>query len=115
MKSGKPFGPASRFARWLGWDQPSFFTDPLIARLAIEAMDAWVSIPFIYLTARGEKVDPLLHRVQERRLFPTRIIQAGQRIAQERIIGRVLSNQPITSAPLPVRLLDRFVADTCEA
>ncbi|WP_395817807.1 carbohydrate ABC transporter permease [Devosia sp.] len=43
------FGPAARFARWLGWDSPSFFTDPWIARLSIEAMDAWVSIPFIMI------------------------------------------------------------------
>ncbi|MFY8032608.1 MAG: carbohydrate ABC transporter permease, partial [Devosia sp.] len=40
---------AERFARWLGWDSPSFFTDPWIARLSIEAMDAWVSIPFIMI------------------------------------------------------------------
>jgi len=58
--------------------------------------------------ARGEPVDRILQKVQERRLLPTRIIQAGQRIAQDRIIGAVLSNQPITSAPLLVRLLDRF-------
>ncbi len=43
------FGPAARFARWLGWDSPSFFTDPWIAKLSIEAMDAWVSIPFIMI------------------------------------------------------------------
>ena len=39
------FGPAARFARWLGWDSPSFFTDPWIARLSIEAMDAWFPSP----------------------------------------------------------------------
>ena len=58
--------------------------------------------------ARGEKVDHLLGKVQERRLLPTRIIQAGQRTAQDNIIGAVLSNRPITTAPLLVRLLDRF-------
>jgi 2-polyprenyl-6-methoxyphenol hydroxylase-like FAD-dependent oxidoreductase len=58
--------------------------------------------------ARGEPIDALLHKVQDRRLFPTRIIQAGQRVAQERIIGAVLSNRPITSAPWIVRLLDRY-------
>jgi 2-polyprenyl-6-methoxyphenol hydroxylase-like FAD-dependent oxidoreductase len=58
--------------------------------------------------ARGEGVDGLLHKVQDRRLLPTRIIQAGQRVAQERIIGAVLSNRPITKAPLLVRMLDRF-------
>ena len=58
--------------------------------------------------ARGEKVDLLLHKVQERRLLPTRIIQAGQRTAQDRIIGRVLSDRPITDAPTFVKLLERF-------
>lgn len=43
------FGPAARFARQLGWETPSFFTDPWIARLSIEAMDAWVSIPFVMI------------------------------------------------------------------
>jgi 2-polyprenyl-6-methoxyphenol hydroxylase-like FAD-dependent oxidoreductase len=59
--------------------------------------------------ARGDDVDPLLERVQQRRLFPTRIIQAGQKAAQDRIIGRLLQpGEPIRKAPLLVRLLDRF-------
>ena len=58
--------------------------------------------------ARGEKVDHLLPKVQERRLLPTRIIQAGQRTAQDGIIGRVLSDRPITDAPRAVKLLERF-------
>jgi 2-polyprenyl-6-methoxyphenol hydroxylase-like FAD-dependent oxidoreductase len=58
--------------------------------------------------ARGEKVDHLLPKVQERRLLPTRIIQAGQRTAQDGIIGRVLSDRPITDAPRVVKLLERF-------
>lgn len=59
--------------------------------------------------ARGEDVDPLLHEVQDRRLFPTRVIQGAQKAAQERVIGRVLqSTAPIRQAPWIVRLLDRF-------
>jgi 2-polyprenyl-6-methoxyphenol hydroxylase-like FAD-dependent oxidoreductase len=59
--------------------------------------------------ARGEDVTPLLHKVQDRRLFPTRVIQGAQKAAQERVIGRVLqSTAPIRQAPLIVRLLDRF-------
>ena len=59
--------------------------------------------------AKGEGVDPLLHKVQDRRLFPTRIIQGGQKAAQDNIIGRLLKpGAPITNAPLVVRLLDRF-------
>jgi len=59
--------------------------------------------------ARGADVDPLLERVQKRRLFPTRVIQAGQKAAQDRVIGRLLQpGAPIQKAPLLVRLLDRF-------
>lgn len=58
--------------------------------------------------AKGADPDPLLEKVQRRRLFPTRVIQAGQKAAQDNIIGRVLSGAPIERAPLVVRLLDRF-------
>jgi 2-polyprenyl-6-methoxyphenol hydroxylase-like FAD-dependent oxidoreductase len=59
--------------------------------------------------ARGENVDPLLHKVQERRMLPTRIIQGAQKFAQDRVIGRVLqSSAPISKAPLLVRLLDHY-------
>lgn len=43
------FGPAARLARFLGWETPAFFTDPWIARLSIEVMDAWVFIPLIMI------------------------------------------------------------------
>ena len=57
----------------------------------------------------GENVDELLPRVQKRREWPTRVIQAGQKAAQDRIIGRLLqSSAPIRRAPFIVRLLDRF-------
>ena len=58
--------------------------------------------------AAGQPVDPLLHKVQDRRLFPTRLIQAGQKAAQEAVIGRVLGGKPITRAAWVVRMLDRF-------
>ncbi len=59
--------------------------------------------------ARGEDVDSLLHKVQERRLFATRMIQAAQKAAQDNIIGRLLQpGEPIRTAPLLVRLLDRY-------
>jgi 2-polyprenyl-6-methoxyphenol hydroxylase-like FAD-dependent oxidoreductase len=59
--------------------------------------------------ARGDKVDPLLGKVEKRRLFPTRMIQAAQKTAQDRIIGRLLlPGEPIREAPLVIRLLDRF-------
>jgi len=59
--------------------------------------------------AKGEDVDPLLHKVEERRLLPTRIIQRGQKLAQDNVIGRLLQpGEPLRKAPLAVRLLDRF-------
>jgi 2-polyprenyl-6-methoxyphenol hydroxylase-like FAD-dependent oxidoreductase len=59
--------------------------------------------------AAGQCVDGLLEQVQRRRLFPTRVIQAGQKAAQNRVIGRLLGpGEPITKAPKVVRLLNRF-------
>lgn len=43
------FGPVSRFARFLGWENPAFFTSPWTAKASIAAMDAWVWIPFIMI------------------------------------------------------------------
>ena len=59
--------------------------------------------------AAGRPVDSLLHRVQRRRLFPTRAIQAGQKAVQDNIIGRLLEPGPaLEKAPLPIRLLGRW-------
>ena len=59
--------------------------------------------------AKGEDVDGLLNKVQDRRAFPTRAIQLAQKIAQDNVIGRLLRpGAPITDAPLLVRLLDRY-------
>jgi multiple sugar transport system permease protein len=43
------FGPVSKLARELGWDSPTFFTSPWIAKFSIVVMDAWVWIPFIMI------------------------------------------------------------------
>jgi multiple sugar transport system permease protein len=43
------FGPIPRFVRWVGVQSPSFFGDPVWAKIWIEAMDAWVSIPFVMI------------------------------------------------------------------
>ena len=56
----------------------------------------------------GEEIDGLLGKVRQRRLFPTRVIQAGQRAAQNAIIGRVLGGAPIIDAPWQVKLLDAY-------
>ena len=58
--------------------------------------------------ASGTSVNPLLHKVQDRRMLPTRIIQAGQRVAQNAVVGRVLGGTPITDAPWQVKLLNRY-------
>jgi 2-polyprenyl-6-methoxyphenol hydroxylase-like FAD-dependent oxidoreductase len=58
--------------------------------------------------ADGQALDDLLPLVQKRRLLPTRLVQAGQRTVQERVIGRVLGGKPITRAAWPVRLINRF-------
>ncbi len=56
---------------------------------------------------QAQEVDRLLYRVQKRRLFPTRVIQAGQKTAQDNIIGAVLSGGAVR-VPWIVRLLDRY-------
>ncbi len=43
------FGPIARLARALGWDNPSFFESPEIARATIMVMDAWTYIPFMMI------------------------------------------------------------------
>ncbi len=43
------FGPLARLARWIGWDNPSFFGSPEIARATIMIMDAWTFIPFMMI------------------------------------------------------------------
>jgi multiple sugar transport system permease protein len=54
------FGPLANFARFLGWENPAFFTDPWIARTTIIAMDAWMWIPFmVILLLAGLQALPL--------------------------------------------------------
>jgi 2-polyprenyl-6-methoxyphenol hydroxylase-like FAD-dependent oxidoreductase len=56
----------------------------------------------------GEDIDPLLAKVQARRMLPTRIIQGIQRLIQRAVIGRVLASRvPPERPPSVVRLLDR--------
>jgi len=43
------FGPIARLVRWLGWENPSFFGTPEIARAMIMMMDAWTFIPFMMI------------------------------------------------------------------
>ena len=43
------FGPLARFARWLGFEDVSFFGSPEMARAMIMMMDAWTFIPFMMI------------------------------------------------------------------
>lgn len=43
------FGPIARLARSLGWENPSFFGTPEMARFTIMVMDAWTYIPFMMI------------------------------------------------------------------
>jgi multiple sugar transport system permease protein len=43
------FGPAATFARYIGWENPAFFTSPWVARTSIMIMDSWQWIPFIVI------------------------------------------------------------------
>ncbi len=57
----------------------------------------------------GSNVDALLNRVEQRRGFPTRVIQRGQKLIQDRIITAVLDGtRPIMRPPWPLRVLNRF-------
>jgi len=56
----------------------------------------------------GGVTDEDLHKVQRRRLFPTRMTQRLQIFIQDRIISRVLGSQQSLGVPWPARLLRRF-------
>lgn len=43
------FGPVANLARWLGWENPAFFTSPWLAKFSIMVMDAWTFIPFMMI------------------------------------------------------------------
>lgn len=59
--------------------------------------------------AAGADPDPLLHKVEDRRLWPTRMTQGMQKAAQDRIIAPLLAGAtPLDRPPLAARLLDRF-------
>ncbi len=59
--------------------------------------------------AAGKDPDTLLKRVQERRLFPTRVIQAAQKAVHDRVLTPlVLRRAVLSKVPLPLRLFQRF-------
>jgi len=59
--------------------------------------------------AAGKDPDTLLKQVQERRLFPTRVIQAAQKAVHDRVLTPlVLRRAVLSKVPLPLRLFQRF-------
>jgi 2-polyprenyl-6-methoxyphenol hydroxylase-like FAD-dependent oxidoreductase len=54
--------------------------------------------------------DPQLHSVQDRRMLPTRLIQAGQRLAHEALLRPIVSGEAEQHSQPPglLKLLDRF-------
>jgi 2-polyprenyl-6-methoxyphenol hydroxylase-like FAD-dependent oxidoreductase len=59
--------------------------------------------------ASGEDVDPLLEKVQERRMLPTRVIQGVQRAIHERILTPlVIRRAVLDKVPFVLRLFDRI-------
>jgi 2-polyprenyl-6-methoxyphenol hydroxylase-like FAD-dependent oxidoreductase len=60
--------------------------------------------------SRGENVDRLLDRIQDRRMLPTRAIQGAQRFVHERLLRPLIEGrrQIQSEPPLIMRLFDRF-------
>ena len=76
--------------------------------LAVQDAVAAANILAGPLAARNDP-DTLLKRVQERRLFPTRVIQAAQKAVHDRVLTPlVLRRAVLSKVPLPLRLFQRF-------
>ena len=60
--------------------------------------------------AGGENVDGLLHKVQDRRLLPTRVIQGGQRTIHQAVLEPLVTGKAESRSEPPafLKLLDRF-------
>ncbi len=57
--------------------------------------------------AAGAEPDALLHKVQQRRLLPTRITQEMQRAIQDMVIAPLLAGgKPMTQPPFTARMID---------
>ncbi len=61
-------------------------------------------------SANADALTPLLQQVQQRRMWPTRLIQGMQVIAQNKLIDPLLDSARPASMPLVLKLLGRFPA-----
>ncbi len=80
--------------------------------LAIQDAVATANLLGPMLAGNGAVDDAQLPRVQQRRLWPTRAIQAVQRIVQRRLIAALLDDTPGGLLPTPgvLRFASRFLA-----
>jgi 2-polyprenyl-6-methoxyphenol hydroxylase-like FAD-dependent oxidoreductase len=59
--------------------------------------------------AKGENVDRLLNKVQDRRMLPVKLIQAGQKLAHDRILTPLVVRKAVLDkVPLVLRLFKWF-------
>jgi 2-polyprenyl-6-methoxyphenol hydroxylase-like FAD-dependent oxidoreductase len=57
--------------------------------------------------ARGENVDPLLDEVQDRRMFPTRVVQGAQRAIHQRILTPLVVRKAVLDkVPFALRMFE---------
>jgi 2-polyprenyl-6-methoxyphenol hydroxylase-like FAD-dependent oxidoreductase len=76
--------------------------------LAIQDAVAAANILAVAL-ASGGNVDPLLKKVQERRFFPTWVIQSAQKMVHDRVLTPlVIRRAVLQKVPLPLRLFELF-------
>lgn len=79
--------------------------------LAVQDAVATANILAKTLLASEGDPDPLLAKVQQRRIFPTRVIQRIQKMAHDNIIGALLKPEArLERPPLALRMLDRYPA-----
>jgi 2-polyprenyl-6-methoxyphenol hydroxylase-like FAD-dependent oxidoreductase len=58
--------------------------------------------------AQGANVDPMLKKVQERRMFPTRVIQSGQKAVHNRVLTPLVVRKAVLNkVPFVLRLFER--------
>jgi 2-polyprenyl-6-methoxyphenol hydroxylase-like FAD-dependent oxidoreductase len=76
--------------------------------LAIQDAVATANLLANVLAAGAVPSDAELARVQERRIFPTKVTQAFQIFVQDRAIDPILHGAEIDRPPLAARLLDEF-------
>jgi 2-polyprenyl-6-methoxyphenol hydroxylase-like FAD-dependent oxidoreductase len=59
--------------------------------------------------SHGDDVNPLLHKVQDRRMLPTRVTQRMQKVVHDRVLTPlVIRKAVLDKVPLVLRLFERF-------